>query len=244
MDTFEKHEQLEMEVLRELANNKLLNDLVFGGGTMLRLCYGLNRYSVDLDFFAIREFDQKKKFANLADCLSRKYEITDMNDKLNTMLYEVKDSSYPRKLKIEIRKEVRDYDYQQRIAFSKFSTIQVILNVLTLEQALKNKVAAALDRKIIRDFFDIEFLLKQGAELACSKDEIAALKKVMNGFSQRDYKVILGSILEKEQRDFYMRNGFPLLTAQLNRAHQIGPSLRVVGTTTILSDNENTSRRK
>ena len=216
MNIFEKHELFEMEVLRELKNSNSLNDLVFGGGTMLRLCYGLNRYSVDLDFFAIRKFDQKKKFTSLADCLSRKYEITDMNDKLNTMLYEIRSSLYPRKLKIEIRKEVMDYDYQQRIAFSKFSTVQVILNVLTLDQALKNKVAAALDRKIIRDFFDIEFLLKQGGKLVCSQDEAVALQKAIKNFSQRDYRVILGSSLEKEQRDFYVQNGFPLLTARLN----------------------------
>ena len=216
MDTFEQHELFEIELLQGLKNNHFLNNLVFGGGTMLRLCYELNRYSVDLDFFAIKEFDQDKFFADLTKFVAGKYEITDANNKYNTLLLEVRSSDYPRKLKLEIRKQVQNYDYQQRIAFSKFGSIQVILNVLTLDQALKNKVAAALDRKIIRDFFDIEFILKQGVNLTCTRDELLNLKKIISGFSKRDFSVTLGSILEKEQREFYIQNGFAFLNAKLN----------------------------
>lgn len=218
MDTFEKHELFEIEVLQGLKNNNFLNNLVFGGGTMLRLCYELNRYSVDLDFFAIKELDAEKLFVDLKDFLNQDYEITDANNKFNTLLLEVRSASYPRKLKLEIRKESRDYDFQQRIAFSKFGTVQVILNVLTLEQALQNKIAAALDRKIIRDFFDIEFLLKQGIDFSCTSEKLNALKKILSGFSKRDYKVTLGSILEKEQRAYYVENGFAFLNAKLNSA--------------------------
>ena len=50
MNIFEKHEIFEMEVLEKLKNARLLDPLVFGGGSMLRLCHELNRYSVDLDF--------------------------------------------------------------------------------------------------------------------------------------------------------------------------------------------------
>ena len=218
MDIFKEHELFEMELLQELKNNNFLNNLVFGGGTMLRLCYELNRYSVDLDFFCIKKFDQEKYLIDLNEFLSQKYEITDTNNKFNTLLFEIRSPKYPRKLKIELRKEIRDYDYQQRIAFSKFGTIQVILNVLTLDQALKNKIAAALDRKIIRDFFDIEFILKQGAKLACKRDELVRLQKSIGVFSERDYKVTLGSIIEKEQREFYIKNGFSFLNAKLNEA--------------------------
>ncbi|MDH3259067.1 MAG: nucleotidyl transferase AbiEii/AbiGii toxin family protein, partial [Deltaproteobacteria bacterium] len=44
-----------MEVLEKLKNTGLLEPLVFGGGTMLRLCHELKRYSADLDFWFIKE---------------------------------------------------------------------------------------------------------------------------------------------------------------------------------------------
>ncbi len=41
-----KHEQFELEVLDTLNSGKFLANLVFCGGTMMRLCFGLDRYSV------------------------------------------------------------------------------------------------------------------------------------------------------------------------------------------------------
>ena len=51
MEALELHERFEIEALEVLNSAKLLEPLLFGGGTMLRLCHGLNRYSVDLDFY-------------------------------------------------------------------------------------------------------------------------------------------------------------------------------------------------
>ncbi|MBI4243194.1 MAG: nucleotidyl transferase AbiEii/AbiGii toxin family protein, partial [Planctomycetes bacterium] len=46
-----RQERFELEVLDRLNSKKILTNLVFGGGSMLRLCFGLNRFSVDLDFW-------------------------------------------------------------------------------------------------------------------------------------------------------------------------------------------------
>ena len=54
MDIFSEHEKFEIEVLDKMNSLKKLEPLVFGGGTMLRLCHELNRYSVDLDFWFIK----------------------------------------------------------------------------------------------------------------------------------------------------------------------------------------------
>ena len=40
------------EIIRSLGRNGLLQDITFQGGTSLRLCYGSQRYSEDLDFVA------------------------------------------------------------------------------------------------------------------------------------------------------------------------------------------------
>ncbi len=55
VDIFHPHEVFEIEVLDRLQRARVLENLVFGGGTMLRLCHELNRYSVDMDFWFIRD---------------------------------------------------------------------------------------------------------------------------------------------------------------------------------------------
>ena len=59
MNIFEQHEILEIGVLDKLKRAKILDDLVFGGGTMLRLCHEMKRYSVDLDFWRIKDKDEE-----------------------------------------------------------------------------------------------------------------------------------------------------------------------------------------
>lgn len=50
-------ELLHYEILRAMEEDGLLGDLVFQGGTCLRLCYGASRYSEDLDFAGGFDFD-------------------------------------------------------------------------------------------------------------------------------------------------------------------------------------------
>jgi len=59
MDIFRQHEIFEIEILDKMNSAKVLQSLVFGGGTMLRLCHELNRYSADLDFWFVKRIPQK-----------------------------------------------------------------------------------------------------------------------------------------------------------------------------------------
>ncbi|MFA4989774.1 MAG: nucleotidyl transferase AbiEii/AbiGii toxin family protein [Candidatus Omnitrophota bacterium] len=208
MDILKRHEIFEIEILEKLKNGDFLRPLVFTGGTMLRLCYELNRYSTDLDFWFVKKVKQKDYFNEIKGYLGSAYEITDAQIKFNTLLFEVRSPNFPKRLKIEIRKRLRECDFQERIAFSKYSTSQVILKAATLQEAMKNKIKAALNRKDIRDFFDIEFLLRQGIILDCGKKDLLALKAVIAGFKERDYKVTLGSLLDVDARKYYITNKF------------------------------------
>ena len=67
------------------------------------------------------------------------------------------------------------------------------------------------------EIFDIEFLLRQGAPLAISEEQRAALSSVIAGFTARDFKVTLGSVLEAETRAYYVENGFAYLKARLQQ---------------------------
>ncbi|MFH1394854.1 MAG: nucleotidyl transferase AbiEii/AbiGii toxin family protein [Candidatus Omnitrophota bacterium] len=212
MNVLQKHEIFEIEVLNQLKSAKFLEPLVFGGGTMLRLCYDLNRYSVDLDFWFIRKMPVKDYFKKLHQYLKNTdYDITDAQIKFYTLLFEIRSKNYPRRLKIEIRKALMKCDFQERIAFSQYSTKQVIMRVHTLEQAMKNKIEAALERKAIRDFFDLEFLLRQGITLNTKTDNLKKLLKKATSFSANDFKVALGSLLDTQMRHYYIENKFEYL---------------------------------
>lgn len=219
MDTFQQHEAFEMEVLDRMHRSGAMGPLVFGGGTMLRLCHDLPRYSADLDFWFIKMMDESSYFSQIKESLGKNHEITDAQIKHYTLLLELRSPMSPRRLKIEIRRKIQEWDYEQKIAFSRFSTRQVVLKAHTLEQTMKNKLAAFLDRTEIRDGFDIEFLLRRGLELPLM--DTAMIKKMqarLRRFKERDFKVGLGSILESDMRTYYVSNNFALLKEKLNAA--------------------------
>lgn len=217
MDILGRHEVFEIEVLDQLSSAKLLGPLVFGGGTMLRLCHELNRYSVDLDFWFIRKIPQRAFFNRLLKTLGRNYEITDAQIKHFTLLIEVRTGNYPKRLKIEIRREEKECDFQAKIAFSHFSTKQVLLQAHTLEQTMKNKIEALLDRGEIRDCFDIEFMLRRGTALPdLSIQRVNDLREKAAGFKEKDFKVKLGSIVDSNTRTYYTQNRFSYLMEKLN----------------------------
>jgi predicted nucleotidyltransferase component of viral defense system len=216
MDIFRKHEIFEIEVLDVLKRAKLLDGLVFGGGSMLRLCHELNRYSVDLDFWCLKKASHAASLSRLTQVLEKAYRISDAQIKHFTLLVELRSPRYPRKLKLEIRREKKAWDVQDRIAFSKYSTTQVILKTHTLEQTMTNKIEAFLDRGEMRDCFDLEFLLRRGIMLPPLDDRrVKVIERKLAGFKERDYKVKLGSILESGDRDYYIKNKFSLLREAL-----------------------------
>ena len=216
MDILRPHEIFEIEVLDKMNSAKVLEPLVFGGGTMLRLCHELDRYSVVLDFWFIKRISQNTYFERIRRAFEKDYEVTDSQMKHYTLLFELRSALYPKRLKIEIRRERKDCDFQEKIAFSRFSTKQVLLKAHTLNQTMKNKFDAFLDRGEIRDCFDIEFLLRRGVELpALTNRQFNEFQKKLARFKERDFKVKLGSILENEIRKYYVEQRFGYLQEKL-----------------------------
>ncbi len=221
MQTLQNLEKLEIEVLELLNRIKVLDYLYFGGGTMLRLCHNLNRYSTDLDFWLDTNVDTKSFFTTIKKGLSDNYRLVDSANKKFTLLYEIKSTLVNRSLKIEIRKEQHNFEWERKIAFSKFANKQVLVRGLTLRQMMLNKLEALLSRKIIRDVFDIEFLLIRGVELPDEKAKLQNAIQVINNFKEQDYKVTLGSILEEKERKFYLENRFQLLKEEISQKLKI-----------------------
>lgn len=219
-----KQEQFELEVLDKLNSAKFLNYLVFGGGTMLRLCFGLNRFSVDLDFWIIRDIDTDKLFEDFKKYLSQFYTVKDSAKKFYTLLFEIKSKDYPRSLKIEIRKETKlvpeifnrgKVKTETAIAYSRYSNTQVFLKVISLQDMMKAKIEAFLERKEIRDVFDMEFLLKKGVGLDAPASTLKRILEEIDSLTKKDYSVKLGSLLEDDQRKYYVSENFKILKSAI-----------------------------
>jgi len=211
-----KHEQFEMDVLYHLNSGRILEKIVFGGGTMLRLCHELSRYSADLDFWLIKTVAIETFLNKITAHLADEYEITDSQIKHFSLVVEVRTPAYPRRLKIEIRKDIRKWDLEKSIAFSKYSNRQVLLYTHTLSQTMDNKIAALITRGEIRDAFDIEFLLRKGITLPeMTIEDKSLLKKCLKSFRENDFKVKLGSILDEDIRSYYIKNHFRYLEEKL-----------------------------
>jgi predicted nucleotidyltransferase component of viral defense system len=210
-----KHEQFELEVLERLQSGRFLSDLIFGGGTMLRLCHGLARYSVVLDFWVTKDIDWKKFYGRMEKYLLQYYKLADSANNRFTILLELKAPQYPRALKIEIRKEAKKIKTESSIAFSPNSTVQVMMKTVALNEMMKSKIAAFLSRHEIRDAYDIEFLLKKGIPLYGEKDVMKKLQAGLEKLGRKDFSVKLGALLDATERKYYLENGFKILRARL-----------------------------
>lgn len=220
MKDFELHEQLEMNVLDEMRKIKILDQIIFGGGTMLRLCFDLPRFSVDFDFYLTKETTSFKRWASKLTEMFQTMgaQITDQWEKRLTYLWEIKLTGFPRRLKIEIRKTVKESKFTEvNIAHSFFSSRQVRIRTLTLNQMFLNKIEALCDRDAIRDAYDLEFIAMRGVgdfEKIPNKKLSTILSKIQ-GYSTQDFKVKLGSFLPTEERDRVSSSKFAYLKAKI-----------------------------
>lgn len=226
MREYQDLEILEIETLELLNSIKVLENLYFGGETMLRLCHNLNRYSTDLDFWLNPNSDHKKIFEKISAKLDKNYQLIDAANKRYSLVFQFKSPNVNRSLKIEIRKQKSDFDWELKIAFSKFTNKQVQVKGLTLEQMMRNKVEALISRKIIRDCFDIEFLIKRGINLPPDKSKLLEIQKIISAFKEREFKVNLGSVLEAKDREFYLQNRFQLLKEEIQNSLNSFNSIR------------------
>jgi len=216
LESLKDHEAFEIKLLQWMHNKRILQKLVFGGGTMLRLCHELPRYSVDLDFWFFRAVNFKNFYERIYSELRSDYNITDFQNKHYSMVFEMSPGFRKRHLKIEIRKEIAPPNStEEKIAFSQHTSLQILVRGFTLQRMVQNKVEALLERREIRDAFDLEFLLRRGAQLDLRQDQKSTLIDQLKVFKRRDFDVKLGSVLLPEIRGYYRANRFSFLEEKL-----------------------------
>lgn len=159
-------EEYEMIILKKLFESELGKSFVFKGGTALRLAYGSPRFSEDLDFSVVEEFD-KEALDALLKSIDNEYavlELVEARQKHFTYfaLFKVKEEFTPQAFSIKFEASIRpvnwqkDKDYKLLALSSKMTNLTVLAQIATLERIEQEKLA--IDPARIRDIFDLWFI--------------------------------------------------------------------------------------
>ena len=171
-------ENLQFIILDFLANSKYAKKLCFIGGTNLRLIYGIDRFSEDLDFDdkeltredfmtmtdAVIRFLNKSGYNVKAD--DKEKDITLNAFRRNIVfpefLYENKLSAFKEeKFLIKIESQNQGVNYKPEKLLIKGCGFIFRFNCPPLAVLCAMKISALLNRQKGRDFFDTMFLLEK-----------------------------------------------------------------------------------
>lgn len=133
-----------------------LSDLpmVLKGGTALLLCYGLDRFSEDLDFDAPKKFNIAGRVEKVLSRLTDDFEVKTVKDTATVQRLKIhyRSQTVGRLLKIET-------SFRQAAATTPSIKVNGI-KTYPLSALIDQKIAALLGRTKARDLFDVCFLAR------------------------------------------------------------------------------------
>jgi predicted nucleotidyltransferase component of viral defense system len=145
---------LHVDIMRAICRDLIDLPMVLKGGTALLLCYGLTRFSEDLDFDSPRKFNIANRIDRMLSQKASKHELkivkdTDTVQRIKSHYHGV---SGDRLLKIETSFRISPDE----------SMVTVIDGIRTykIEAIIEQKIAALENRTTARDLYDVAFLAK------------------------------------------------------------------------------------
>lgn len=143
-----------IELMRAIAAD--LHDLpmVLKGGTALLLCYGLDRFSEDLDFDAPKKFSLVGRVERVLARHAQTFSIKT-----------VKDTETVQRLKIHYRKGAVDRLLKIETSFRQAPNPESVINIsgiktYAISALIDQKLAALVGRTKARDLYDVAFLAR------------------------------------------------------------------------------------
>lgn len=182
----QRHEQVLKNILRDIYTTpSLQGKLAFKGGTCLYMFYGLDRFSVDLDFNVTAQ-DFPDNVVN--KIISTYLTIDDQKQKYFTWLWLGSYEKGSPKVKIEINK--REFpDTYVNVDF-----YGITIPTMSPDCMFAHKLCAITDRSKLqnRDLFDAHFMFKKDFPI---NEEII---KIRTGKTTKEYFSVLVDFIEKK----------------------------------------------
>ncbi|WMT50783.1 MAG: nucleotidyl transferase AbiEii/AbiGii toxin family protein [Ferroplasma sp.] len=131
------------------------NSMVIHGGTSLWRCYSGNRFSEDIDLYSLSFPNYLDEFKN--EIKSHELKLLKLKDTGNILFSNISDGN------VNVKIEINHKYYPENPVEREYElTDGNSVNVLTLspEDLIKEKILAYIDRRYIRDLYDIYILIK------------------------------------------------------------------------------------
>lgn len=166
---------------------------VIHGGTAIWRCYGSNRFSEDVDVY-LPYTVKMANFENFLNNLKEKGFIKEKFKKTNNSIF-AKFSYFGIIIRFEVVfKNIKNFVTKN---FEMSDGTSILVNMLSPEEMIKEKVSAYAKRRKIRDLYDIFFLLKFVEDKEKVKDMLARLvKEFTKPIDEKELKtlIISGSV--------------------------------------------------
>lgn len=212
-------ELLHYDILFALDKEGLLDKLTFQGGTLLRLCYGAQRFSEDLDFAGGKNFN-RNDLINIKNCIEKYigerygFEVSvkepkelaaeQINENIKVEKWQVNVSTSPgsrdipkQKIKIEVI-NVPAYTKVPKVLKKNYDFLpdgysDIFIISETLDELYADKIISFINtEKYIRyrDIWDLRWIKQQGAML-----DIQLINNKINDYNISNFKKKLDKTL-------------------------------------------------
>lgn len=203
----QKHEQILKNILRDIyTTTDLEGKFIFKGGSCLYLFYGLDRFSVDLDFNLLTESFNDQLVTNI---LTQYLRIDDHFNKHFTWFWLGSYEKGSPKIKVEVNKR----EYPDKYISKDFYGLTV--PVMAPDSMFAHKLCAITDRKKLqnRDLFDAHFMFTKQFDI---NEEII---KIRTGKVVKEYFADLIEFIEKNVNPNTILDGLGELISDQQKDH-------------------------
>ncbi|MCL4271972.1 MAG: nucleotidyl transferase AbiEii/AbiGii toxin family protein, partial [Anaerolineales bacterium] len=152
------HKTILFQILKDIySDTRIAPFLGFKGGTAALLFYGLDRFSIDLDFDLLDEDKEEIVFERVTNIVGRYGTIREANRKRFGIFYVLSYEDKARHIKVEINRRQFGSRYEIK------TYLGVSMLVMIPEDVFAHKLVAMHERigKTSRDIYDVWFFLRQ-----------------------------------------------------------------------------------
>lgn len=149
------HKNTLTRILKDIYTDTTMGPILgFKGGTAAYFFYGLDRFSVDLDFDLLDESKAEYIFEKMKSILAEYGIIKQADQKRYTIFLRLSYKENNHSIKIEINRRNFGSRYEVK------SYLGIAMKVMVQEDMAANKMVAMIERTANRDIFDTYFFLK------------------------------------------------------------------------------------
>ncbi|MCL4405125.1 nucleotidyl transferase AbiEii/AbiGii toxin family protein [Patescibacteria group bacterium] len=207
-----KHKNILVKILKAIYTDPTISLILgFKGGTAATLFYGLDRFSMDLDFDLLDSDKEDYVFKRVKVILEKYGELKQVRKKRFNLFYIL---SYDEK---DINAQNVKVEINRRKFGSKFdvkSYLGISMQVMVKEDMVANKLCAMYERigKTNRDIFDVQFFLSHDWPVnkkiveermgVTYKEFLQKAIDVVEKIDNRDILAGMGELLTEKQKDW------------------------------------------